>query len=199
MLLLATIPIFAAGLGHFLPGERPHPLSYLAIMVTIIGSALIVWADVRWEPENITGDLFAVAAAIISAGYMVARRYLTPTDRKEFFPYILTVYASSTVVLLALVVITGETGRLFDHTPTIWFWFAVLAVVGTVTGHSLLNKALDYFKAHVAGIWVLTEPIMAALSAWLVLGEGIQPHILWGLGPIYLGVYWVLRLERNRK
>ncbi len=195
MLLLATTPIFAAVLGHLFLREKPHPLSYAGIVLTIIGTALVVWGDLRWRPQHMYGDILALSAAILSGAYLLARRTVPAGDRKKFIPYITIMYTAATVLMLGIVVARGKTAAVVGYSAETWLWVACLAIGSTIIGHSLFNKALDYFKAHVVGSWILTEPVISAIIAALVLYEAINPHILWGVVPIYLGVIWILRLE----
>jgi len=198
MLFLATVPIFAAVSGHLFFKERPHSLSYLAILITIAGSALIVWGDIQWDPQYLKGDLFGIASAVLGAWYFLMRRLVPPKERAEFFPYILTMYVTSTVVLFFIVLFSGNAGRITGYAPSTWLWFFMLGFFSTVIGHSLYNKSLDFFKAHVAGSWILTEPIISAALAWVILAEAFNWRVLWGVAPIFAGVFWILWLERER-
>ncbi len=198
MLLLSTIPIFSAVLGHLIVREKPHPLSYAGIALAVSGTALVVWSDVRWDPGHLTGDFYGLISAVLGAAYFLMRRTVPRKAMADFFPYILVVYTSATVVLFVMVLLAGQTARIIGHSAETWFWLWMLGLIGTVLGHSLFNKALDYFKTHVAGSWVLTEPVISAILAWIIIGEAFNRHILWGVIPIYLGVVWIFRLERGR-
>jgi len=196
-LLVATIPIFAAGLGRLFFRERSRPVSYLAIALTMVGSGLIVWGDVRWETAHLKGDLVAIACAILGAMYFLMRRLVPPDQRVGFFPYVLTMNVAAWLVLLTIVIATSQSGQLFAATPRAWFWLFMLAFCCSAIGHSLYNKALDFFKAHVVGSWFLTEPFIATALAWLLLGEAMSWRVLWCVAPTYAGVLWVLWLERD--
>jgi len=195
VLLIATIPIFAAIFGHLFLKEKPHPLSYAAIAFAAFGTSLVVWTDLRWDPAHLTGDLFGLFSALAGAGYFLMRRTLPQKDLPAFFPYILTVYAAAFTVLLALVIAAGTASQILPRTPTAWLWLVLLGVVGTALGHSLYNKALDYFKAYVAGSWILTEPILSAVLAWIILDESFNRYVFLAVIPIYFGVISILRLE----
>jgi drug/metabolite transporter (DMT)-like permease len=135
--------------------------------------------------------------AFLGALYFLMRRLVPSDQRAGFFPYILTVYGVAWAVLLTTVMIAGQGTELFAHSGRTWFWFFLLAFCCTMVGHSLYNKALDFFKAHVVGSWVLTEPFIAAGLAWLLLDEPMNWHVLWGVIPMYAGVVWILWLEKD--
>lgn len=198
MLLLATIPIFAAVLGHTFLKEKPHPLSYVGILLAMVGTALVVWGDLRWEPEHLKGDMFGLISAVLGAVYFLMRRMVPKRDLPDFMPYMLVVYVVSMLVLFLIVLVSGQIGRTISYSSNTWLWMLMLGLFGTVLGHSLFNKALDYFKAHVAGSWILTEPLISAVLAWIILAEAFNKHVLWGILPIYVGVIWILRLERDK-
>ncbi len=55
-----------------------------------------------------------------------------------------------------------------------------LALVPTLTGHSLLNWSLAHLPAYQVNLALLFEPVLASLWAWLALGEAPPLHVLPG-------------------
>ena len=58
--------------------------------------------------------------------------------------------------------------------------FVALALVPTVGGHGLVNRSLRLLPAPVVGLFLLGEPVGAALLALLFLGEVPGPWTLVG-------------------
>lgn len=193
VMLVSTAPIFAAVLGHVFLKERPRPLAYLAILLAIGGGGIILSGDFRWAPEQIRGDVLALLGAVAVAGYFLLGRLI---QRKiTVFPYIFLAYSSAAVWLGVFAVVAGDS---FSGYPrSTWLWFFLLGLVPTVIGHSLYNRALRFFKTHVVGACVLTEPIGATILAWLFLAEIPPWYALLGAVPIFAGVAWVFWLERK--
>jgi drug/metabolite transporter (DMT)-like permease len=70
-----------------------------------------------------------------------------------------------------------------------------MVVLGTVVPFSLVVKSMQHLRASQASTVGLTEPIIAAGIAWVVLGEAFSPAQMIGAA-IVLGS--VLVAERNR-
>ncbi len=194
VMLVSSAPIFAAVLGHVLLKEKPHPLSYLAIALALAGGAMIMGGDFQWAPDQLWGDMLAVAGAIMVAAYFLIGRLVL--RRVPVFPYIFATYGSSAVFLGLIVLIAGD--RFTGYPSMTWLWFVLLGLVASVIGHSLYNRALRFFKTHVVGVCVLAEPVGATILAYLLLTESPPWYALLGAIPIFLGVAWVFRLERER-
>lgn len=193
VMLVATAPIFAAVLGHFLLKEKPQPWAYAAILLAIGGGALIMGGDVHWAPGQLVGDLLALAGAVMASAYFLMGRMIQRTT--PVFAYIYTTYAAAACFLGIIVLIAGD--RFVGYPPMTWLWFLMLGLVPTVIGHSLYNRALRYFKAHVVGAAVLAEPVGATFLAYLILHEIPPWYAMLGALPIFVGVAWVFWLERN--
>ncbi|MFC1475684.1 DMT family transporter [Candidatus Zixiibacteriota bacterium] len=194
VMLVSSAPIFAAVLGHVFLREKPHPLSYLAIVLALAGGAVIMGGDFQWAPDQLWGDLLAVAGGVMVAAYFMIGRLVQ--RRVSVFPYIFTTYSSAAVFLGLIVLFAGD--RLSGYPPMTWLWLVLLGLVASVIGHSLYNRALRFFKTHVVGVCVLAEPVGATILAYLLLAETPPWYALFGAGPIFCGVAWVFWLERER-
>ena len=52
-----------------------------------------------------------------------------------------------------------------------WLLFFALALVPTIGGHGLVNKSLRSIPAPTVGLFLLGEPVLASLLAWIVFHE----------------------------
>jgi len=194
VMLVSTAPIFAAVLSHLILKERPHPLSYVAIMVALSGGGIIMGGDLQWAPDQLLGDMLALIGAAAVAGYFMIGRLVQ--RRMAVFPYIFATYGVCAVFLGVFVALSGNSFT--GYPPLTWLWFFLLGLVASVIGHSLYNRALRFFKAHVVGSCVLGEPVGATILAYFFLAEIPPWYAFLGAIPIFAGVAWVFYLERNR-
>ncbi len=193
VMLVSTAPVFTALAGQMLRSERPHPLSYVAIFVAMLGGMMIVGGDMELAPDQMFGDFLAVAGAVAVAGYFILGRLVQRTV--PVFPYITIAYGSSAVFLGIIVLIAGK--PVVGYAQSTWLYMILLALVASVIGHSLYNRALRFYKAHVVGVSVLAEPVGATILAYLILAETPPWYALLGAIPIFGGVAWVFYLERT--
>ncbi|MBI4161945.1 MAG: DMT family transporter [Acidobacteria bacterium] len=162
--LVSTQPVFAALLGRFLLGERVGRAAAGGIATAVGGVALIAGAD---GGGRLTGNLLAVFAAVLGAGYLlIGRRART---RMNFLPYLVQVYASAAASLGLLVAWFRE--PLYPYPPSTWFWIGMLAVFCSLLGHGTLNWAVRRMPAYLVNLAILLEPVLATLYALFLFGQ----------------------------
>jgi drug/metabolite transporter (DMT)-like permease len=72
-------------------------------------------------------------------------------------------------------------GTRFGNYPLrTWLAFTALALVPTLGGHGLANRALRSLPAPTVGLFLLGEPVIASLLALLIFGETPGPTTLVG-------------------
>lgn len=182
-------PIFVLAASAAVLGERSSKASILFIGVTIAGCALLSFGDARLGTHHLAGDGLALSGAVFVSGYMIIGRIVR--QRISARGYTLVVYASATIVLLGLDLITGTSLGPFSLID--WLLFAALAVFSTLLGHSLLNWALKYLTATVIATSVLAEPLIASLLAIPLFGE--LPTSLGAVGGVVaiVGLFFFVR------
>jgi len=192
--VLVTIqPLFLTILAHFILKERVDRWGYLAVVLALTGAAMISWGDLRLSEDHLVGDLLALLGALLAAFYLLIGRTLV--GRLGTINYTMPLYAVSAVALTAIVFLFGGTG-LPGQTKD-YLWFVLLAVVPTLLGHSLFNYSLKHFKAHLVGIVILGEPILASLWALLLFAE--SPTLMTALGAALIFAAITFSFSHERK
>jgi len=176
VLLVNTAPLFAIGLSRAFLHERAPRVVLLALPIALTGAALIAFGDYTGDPGSLRGNLLALAGAATVAAYQVIGRGLRnalPLDA-----YVLGVWAAAAAVLALLA--GGAEVALTGFPARTWLAFAALAVVPTIGGHGLVNKSLRSLPAPTVGLFLLGEPLGAAVLAFALLGETPGPWTLVG-------------------
>ncbi len=86
---------------------------------------------------------------------------------------------------------------LFGYAPKEYILFLLLAVGPQLIGHSSLNWALRFFSATLVAVFILGEPIGAAILAYFILGENPGLSLIWGGALVLAGIYLSAREERR--
>ena len=193
VMLVWTSPIFV-GLGsQLLLGERLTRGMRVALVAVILGSVIIGVGDLGQGTHRLLGDLLALMGAISGAGYFLIGRSLR--RRVSLLAYVVPVYASAAVVLIAVMLAAGL-GPV-PQQPQTWLWLVLMAIGPQILGHSSLNWALRYLSATFVSVASLGEPIGATLLAWWVLGEPPTPWAVAGGALILSGIVVASRAERR--
>ena len=192
VLLVNTAPLFTLVLSQLFLGERAPAVVKAALPVALAGAALIAFGDWTGSPGSLFGNALAVAGAIAVAIYQVigrAMRAALPLNA-----YVLAVWATAALTLAAMTVSLdvplGGYGRLT------WLAFVALAVVPTVGGHGLVNKSLRSLPAPTVGLFLLGEPVLASLFAWMLFAEAPGPWTLAG-GVVVLSALGLVLARRG--
>jgi drug/metabolite transporter (DMT)-like permease len=167
VLLVNTAPLFAVVFARVFLHERASGVVLAAIGLALLGAGLIAFGDWQGSLGSLGGVVLALVGAVTLAGYHVIGRGL-----REALPlraYVLAVWTVAALTLLAFCLLSAT--PLTGHPPRTWLLFLALALVPTLAGHGLVNRALRVLPAPTVGLFLLGEPIGASALAWAVLGE----------------------------
>jgi drug/metabolite transporter (DMT)-like permease len=182
VLLVNTAPVFAILLSAVFLREKPSVTVQVATPVAFAGAALIALGEPGGSSATLFGNGLAVAGAVTLAAYQVIGRGLR--DALPLDAYVLAVWSTAALTLAAL---ARSSGVLLGGYPVrTWLVFVALAVVPTLGGHGLVNKSLRSIPAPTVGLFLLGEPVIASLLAWLLFHETPGPRTLAG-GAIVIG------------
>ena len=168
-----TMPIWTALLAVSFLGERLNAARVVAVVLGVVGVAVIVRPGVDHVDP---GQLIALAAAVGFAISVILVKSLTRTD------------SAVTIVFWMLVVqsvIGAVPALLVWRTPTaaVWPWILVIAICGTYS-HFCMTQALRHAEATmIVPMDFLRVPLSAA-AAWLVYGERIDAFTIGGAAMI---------------
>jgi drug/metabolite transporter (DMT)-like permease len=167
--LFGNVASFAfAGWGLWLARSWPSPVQGAALALAALGAALLMGSSAELSLRNLQGDMLALSAGLLYAGYLIAveraREKLAPV------PLLFLASAFGAAMLLPFSLLLGET-----IIPDNWTFVVVLAISSQVLGQGLLVYAIGALPPLVVGLTLLTQPAISALVGWVVYGETLQP------------------------
>jgi drug/metabolite transporter (DMT)-like permease len=186
--LATTAPLFVVAGAWFLLGERIQRRGIAGLALCLIGGAALVGHSYGFEPQRLTGDLYGVVTALFFAGYMLALR----AARREVPAGTLSFISAAITSLVLFGVAFALEPRLLPQTGHGWTVLIALALVSQVAGQGLLAFALGILPAPFSSLVIFLEAIAAALLAWIVLHEALEP-MQWLGGVLILAGIWIAR------
>jgi len=195
VVLVSTAPLWVVLLSSLLFREKVSRYMLLGLALALIGGTIISISDAcTWQsgrfvcggPEmglagsEISGDLLALTGAWMAAGYLLIGRRLRKS--LPLIPYIQIVYGTGALVLIGIMLLTGNT--LLGFTPLSYLYFLLLAIIPQLLGHTLFNWALRFIPASFVAVVLLGEPIGSTLFAFLLFNE--RPGALMLSGAVFL-------------
>ena len=162
--------VFTPVLGWLLLRHRAAPRTWVAVGVATIGLAIISLRGVAIGP----GELLTLASAAAFALQIVGTgRWSNRQDA----------YGLAVVQLMTVAVVTtvaaAPSGLSLPDTAGLWGAVAATAVAATAFAFAVQSWAQVHLSATSASVVFTTEPVFAALVAWLV-GEPIGPAVAIG-------------------
>jgi len=168
-LIFCMNPLFVA-LGSWLfEKQKISGRLIIALVMGVLGLVIMQSRSLQFASTRFLGDLFAIAAAVSFAGYLLIVKRL----RQSGSNFTLTFWFNlvSFVGFFVVAVFSGH--EFFDYGWISWACFAAMALGPSLLGHALFTYSLKYLNAAVASCFVMTEPIMAAFSAAFIFNENV--------------------------
>jgi drug/metabolite transporter (DMT)-like permease len=179
-LLANFAPVFVALAGFVFFGERFSRTFILGMAAALAGACVLMGRSFTLSPANLVGDALGLVTAAFYAGYIVSVGRLRATFSTA------TIMAWSGLVtcaaLFPLAVWSGE--DLVPMTLHGWAMLLGLALVSHAGGQSLIAYALAHLPAAFSSVSLLLQPAVAAVLAWVILGEALGPFQ--GLGAMMI-------------
>jgi len=215
VVLVTTTPLWVALLAPLVLRERVGTAAVVGLILALTGGFVVGLSDAcTWAGPStmlragsvscpplrtffggtaFLGDFLAIFGAWMAAGYMLVGRKLRV--KMELVPYIFVVYTMAAVVLMAIMLGMGENP--LGLPPLAYLWFALLALVPQLFGHSTFNWALKYLPASFVSVTLLGEPVGSTILAYFIFQEQPGWVKIGGAVLILAGIWLAARGEKK--
>ena len=189
--LLANLAsIFVTLAAWVLWKQRPSGLFLAGLAAALLGVALLVQTSLAGStstsPTALLGDGLGVVTAMFYAWYLLSVKGLR--DRGAGVLRLMAVTTTITaVILLPVALASGE--ALLPATELGWLKLLGLAWISHAAGQGLIAYALAQLPAGFTSVGLLLQPVMAALFAWMLLGEPLVALQVAGGAVVLAGIY----------
>ncbi len=167
IVLVIAGPLFGERIGRW-------EIGCTAVSIAGVG-ILIAGASSRpeWSP---LGDAMAAGAVVLFTGYFVASKRIR--ESVSTVAYMAGVHLAAAVVVTPVALAHGL--EVSSLTAADWARIVTIVFTSGVAAHMLINWAHPYVRVSVSSVIVLLTPVVATVSAWVVLDESLTPLQLLG-------------------
>jgi drug/metabolite transporter (DMT)-like permease len=176
-LIVATAPVMVALGSAAVLRERVTARRWLGIALAFAGVAVLAAAH-RTESggsTSIIGVIVALLAPVSWAIYSIVAKPLTARASS------IQVTAAGMLVgsIALLPFLSGQTFReIGGLSATAWAWMALLGIGSSVGGYFIFVWALARLDATRVSVFLYAVPLVAIVSAWLILDEPLGASVL---------------------
>ena len=185
--LLANLAsIFVTLAAWLLWKQRPSGLFLAGLAAALVGVGLLVRASLGSTPGALLGDGLGIVTAMFYAWYLLSVKGLRDGGAGTLQLMAVTTTITA-VILLPVALASGE--ALLPATAAGWLKLLGLAWISHAAGQGMIAYALAHLPAGFTSVGLLFQPVMAALFAWLLLGEPLVALQVAGGAIVLAGIY----------
>ena len=198
-----TYPVMTVFMEPFIAGGRVKVKDVVAGTMVIVGVITMVAKDLFYMVSDATvvymdssSYLYGACWGILAALLMTFRNIA----QREYFPKV-----PSTSLMFHQVVAISVFGLAFidfqavaNFTTETWGLFAMLGVISTAGGHTLVVLSLKSLPAKTVAMISCAQPVVTVSLAWIILGEAPELLVIIG-GAIILSVAVSESISHSRK
>jgi drug/metabolite transporter (DMT)-like permease len=195
MLLNNLTPLFTS-LGAFLFwGQRFDRRFLLGMAIALSGALYLGFEDLTGQEGLLVGDIYATLSAVFLGIYFLLVEQLR--SRFSATTILLWRCAVGSSLLLPLVLLQGK--QLFPTTPTACLAVLGLGIVSEGMGQRLLADSMAELSSSFVSLFLLLEPVVSALLAWVIFGEALGKSTWIGFAVVLVGIYLAQSSESATK
>lgn len=178
-------PLFTTLGGWLLLGRRFDNRFLVGMTVALVGAIAIGIDDLQTAAEHLAGDITALLSAMFYAGNLLIAEHL----RAKFPATTILMWRCfiGSILILPLVLLSGD--RVFPYSWQGWLAVIALAVVCQAFGQGLLIHSLGRLSSGFVALFLLLEPVITAIIAWLLFAEKLTLFNWLAFSVVLAGIY----------
>jgi drug/metabolite transporter (DMT)-like permease len=193
-MIAAMTPFIVVPIGAKFFGERLNPRAMFFALFAVAGVALVLFAAPSQGDASTRGTIYGMIALVSWAAYIFGTRRVR--DEMDVASFMAAMTPVATITVLPLAVIHGHMGSVTAHG---WLYIVLLTVLTGVAAHGLMVYAQRTIPIGTIGIAQISQPALAALWSFILLGETLRGWQLVGLTLVLVGLLGFVLLNQHKK
>lgn len=184
--IAALSPLLLLPAGALIFREHPNWKALRWGVITLVGISLVLFGGSDTGTATLEGDLLMILVVLSWVGYLLATKWA----RREGIHVIHFMACAVPMALVPTVPLAfwlaGDS--LWPLPGRTWLVVLALAIVTGIVAHGMIVFAQKHLPVATIGILQVGGPALAVFWAWLILGEGIAPLQIPGMGLVVAGL-----------
>ncbi|MEV0637770.1 DMT family transporter [Streptomyces sp. NPDC050619] len=183
--LVATQPVWQALIAAG-QGVRASRRTWAGLTLAVVGAAAAAGLDLKSGGTALMGDLLAITGAMAQAGYTALSQKARTDVSTPMYSTVTSLVCGLELLAVCWLADIPLTG--FDTSTHLSL--LGLLLLPQLLGLGSMNFALGRASATTMSVLLLLETPVAALAAWWLMGQGIEPTSIPGLLLIIVVHHW---------
>ncbi len=203
-MMIALIPIFVTLLSTVILKEKPRPIQFLFIILSVSGVLLIqiLKAEGGLEVE-VLGFLLLLGAVLSAALFNIASRTASRTVKPYELTYFMMLFGAIVFNIMYFIDLIIK-GKVLSYITNLFYIELLipifyLGIIASIGGFFLVNFALSKAPAHITSIYANLSTIVAIIAGAILLSEPLYSYHLIGGLMIVTGVYGTVAFRKYKK
>lgn len=189
-LIVAMTPVIVALIGVALRFERLTRAAWLGIVMSFVGIVVVVLGNESGGTEASTsslwGDALVFGATLVWSVYTVLAAPLLRRFSATMVTSISLFAGTLPIVALALPDLLRVNWRAVP--PAGWGAVAYSGLLALAIGYALWNQGVKHLGSARTAVYSNLIPIVAALFAWIALGDALTVYHVIGAAAVLMGI-----------
>ncbi len=170
-------------------GETVSRRAVACVVLAIVGVAVVIVGSTGAPEWNPAGDALAALSVLMFTAYFLVTKQARATVGTLEYMTVVHVTAAICVTPFAL----GQPGELVSFDPVDVLIVLFFALVSGTAGQMVIGWAHRYVDVTVSSLMMLAVPVVAAATAWVMLGEALGPVQMLGSAITLLAIAAMIR------
>ena len=187
-MIIATIPIFSIGAGILFFKEKINAVNVLGIVFSLVGIVMVAMAQGELGNNFIWGIVLLLIAVVAEVGHASITKSLASNYNSQTI--VMYQFLIGSAYLFPLFLWKGLEGfSIKTHfTPEVWYPIICLAILCSSLAFSLWVSTIKNLGVAKSSIFSALIPVAAALIAWSLGHEVLNPRQWIGIAVSTFGV-----------
>jgi drug/metabolite transporter (DMT)-like permease len=192
-MISAMTPFIVVPIGAKFFGERLNPRALFFALAAFGGVAIVLFGAPPNGDASVRGSIFGVLALCCWAGYISGTRRLR--GEMDVASYMAAMTPAATLAVLPLALVHGDMLSITAHG---WAYTVLLTLMTGVLAHGLMVFAQSTIPIGTIGIAQITQPALAALWSFLLLGETLRGRQVLGMLLVFVGLLGFVLMNQRK-
>ena len=178
-------PVFTSLIAWLGLGQRFDEKFWLGMSLALTGAVALGLEDLEGSESHLVGDIYALLSAVFLGIYFLIVEQL----RHRFSATTILLWRCTLGSLLLLPIVLLTEGQLFPTSLLCWLGVLGLGLISEGLGQRLIAECLEQLSSSLIALFLLLEPILSAILAWLIWAESLSSTTWVGFAVILTGIY----------